>query len=99
MTNKHKLDKNFIDSLQNLVAKISEVKYHIKNQKTDHVLFFRGESKRYPDTQLVPKIYRKFKDTDISYIRREHEIIREAVLRNPKEFENCKSTFEILAKM
>ena len=78
------------DSIKDISQFLRELKKLKKNN--DNEFFFRGEVKKFP--KRVPSIYR-----DDSWLKNEDKLFREFVLRNPNEFINEKSTFEILAKM
>ena len=80
------LESNQIISLSNFVEQIS----HLNDEKYEYC--YRGhDDKSY---KLNPTIYR-----NNNFIENEDKIIREAIMRNPEEFLNLKTNFEILAKM
>ncbi|MHA2774802.1 FRG domain-containing protein [Vibrio harveyi] len=74
-----------IDTIPKLLELIASVK------KSDSNLFFRGQKEKYPN--ITPSI-----DRD-GFLKKEDELFREFIIRNPDEFRDNKSTFEALTKM
>ena len=78
---------NVIKDIKSLLNVID----NIKNNNPDKTLFFRGQSKCFPN--VTPSIDRE------DYLKSENILFREFILRNPDEFSDEKTTFEKLVKM
>lgn len=83
--NPSKIKINFIDNVNNLIILLK------KEQREDSDFFYRGHSNL--DWLLLPSIYRN------NWIKNEHKMFREIILRNSEEFAQTKSTFEKLTIM
>lgn len=81
----NKVEINFIDNLNNLIE------YLQKETKNNTGFFYRGHSNL--DWKLLPAIYRN------DWVKNEHNMFREIILRNSEEFALTKSTFEKLTIM
>lgn len=60
--------------------------------ESDYEYFFRGHSSK--DHELIPSIYR-----NSGWIKNEHKMFRELILRCPDEFHELETTFQKLVKM
>lgn len=80
-----KVEINFIDNLNNLIN------YLQKETKNNTDFFYRGHSNL--DWELLPAIYRN------DWVKNEHNMFREIILRNSEEFASTKSAFEKLTIM
>ncbi|HID3655431.1 TPA: FRG domain-containing protein [Serratia marcescens] len=77
-----------ISSVTDYVSKVSAI-----SKKKGHTYYFRGHSDyKY---KLVPGIYR----TDKEWIKSEHKLYREIILKCPSEFKGNVTTFQNLVKM
>ncbi|HID9470957.1 TPA: FRG domain-containing protein [Serratia liquefaciens] len=79
---------NRVSSIVDFVTKISEIK-----RERGYSYYFRGHSDFGYD--LLPGIYRK----ESRWIKREHKLFREIIIKCPYEFKNSKTTFQKLVKM
>ena len=77
-----------IKTLSKLIKKISDIKV-----SEDSFLVFRGESKDYTETALLPGIYRN------EFIKDEDKIYREMQRFNDHEFLSDRTTFDKLSRM
>ena len=82
-------EDNTIESLADFIQKIS--KKSSKNNNT----FYRGHSDL--SYKLEPNIYRKNKEK--SLINFEHDMFKEVIIKNPRDFEPLKLNFEKLTLM
>lgn len=83
--NPKRVEINFIDNLNNLIT------YLQKETKNNSNFFYRGHSNL--DWALLPSIYRN------NWVKNEHKMFREIILRNSEEFASTKSAFEKLTIM
>jgi uncharacterized protein YegP (UPF0339 family) len=79
---------NRVSSVVDFVVKISEIK-----REKGFSYYFRGHSDFGYD--LFPGIYRK----ENRWIKREHRLFREIIMKCPYEFKDSKTTFQKLVKM
>nr|WP_079656840.1 FRG domain-containing protein [Serratia marcescens] len=77
-----------VSSVVDFVVKISEIK-----RDKGYSYYFRGHSDFGYD--LSPGIYRK----ESRWIKREHRLFREIIIKCPNEFKDSKTTFQKLVKM
>ncbi|MDM3549853.1 FRG domain-containing protein [Serratia nevei] len=77
-----------VSSVVDFVVKISEIK-----RDKGYSYYFRGHSDFGYD--LSPGIYRK----ESRWIKREHRLFREIIIKCPSEFKDSKTTFQKLVKM
>ncbi len=83
----------YIMSLNGFIKKVFE----IKSENTQTV-FYRGHSKKY-GYRLVPSLFRTDKNGNYKYLQNEAPIYREMLIANASEFENYRTTLDILMKM
>ena len=76
-----------IDSLQKYIAELIKIKF----DNEEETLFFRGHADI--KWKLSPSIYRE------QWIKKEHILFRELIIRHPSSFKDQRSTFEKLTKM
>lgn len=83
--NPKKVEINFIDNINDLINYLNNEKKESSN------FFYRGHSNL--EWKATPSIYRN------NWIKNEHNMFREIIIRNSEEFMNTKSTFEKLTIM
>lgn len=85
--NNDKIIIHRIDSFEKYIRRLKKISY----KNTEETLFFRGHADI--KWKLVPSIYRE------QWIKNEHVLYREIIIRHPSSFREHRSTFEKLTKM
>lgn len=85
-----KRDYQKIGSIRTFIERLEALS--IENTH-DSVFYFRGHSD-HENFKLIPSIYR-----DTEWIRNEHRMFREIIMKCPNDFHNAKTAFEKLVKM
>lgn len=79
-----------IGSITTFIARLEDLKL---DKPSNDVYFFRGHPD-YIKYKLKPSIYR-----ELEWIRNEHRMFREIIMKCPDDFTNTKTAFEKLVKM
>lgn len=80
-------DETAIGSVRTLLGELESLR-----QDPDHEYYYRGHSNK--KFKLVPSVYR-----NLGWIKNEHRMFRELVLRCPDDFHELETTFQKLVKM